>query len=75
VYAFLSGDPLHDGAGLQNSCLEGLKCELELCAFLYAVAATLPCLRLTAVSQDRAASVRFMCYLIDYSELHEKRVI
>ena len=25
VYAFLSGDPLHDGAGLQNSCLEGFE--------------------------------------------------
>src|SRR6266478_4281645 len=66
----LSGDPVHDGAGLQNSCLEVLKCE-SVCVFLYAVAATLSCFRVTAAKQVGRASIRFICYLIDYPELTE----
>ena len=71
MYAFLSGDPLHDGAGLQNSCFEGFEVLNQCVRFLYAVAATLSCLRVTAVNQVGRSSIRFICYLIDYPELTE----
>jgi len=44
---------------------------VRVCAFLYAVVATLGCFRLTAVSQVWRVSIRFISYLIDYPELTE----
>lgn len=70
LVAFLSGDPHHDGAdgGILVSRFDVWS---RVCAFLYAVAATLGCFRLPAVSQVGQASIRFICYLIDYPELAE----
>ena len=56
--------------GCRILVLRVLKCE-SVCAFLYAVAATLSCFQVTAVNQVGLASIRFICYLIDYPELTE----